>query len=53
MRILSVLFVSGCLVVVTYERAGEVRECRYEGPAALQYYADTCGDDIALAVLNG
>lgn len=53
LRILSVLFVSASLVVVTYQRGDEVRECRYEGPAALQYYADTCGDDIALAVLNG
>lgn len=52
LKILSVLFVSAYCVIVTYQRGDEVRECKFEGSAALQYYADA-GDDIALAVLNG
>lgn len=51
LKILSVLFVSAYCVIVTYERGSEVRECRFEGPAALQYYADQ-GDDIAQLVLE-
>lgn len=51
LRILSVLFVSAYCVIVTYQRGDEVRECRYEGSAALQYYAD-CDDEVARLVLE-